>query len=610
MKKSLTSLAGALLWASVATTSAQAETCEAVDQFIAWRGGDAFNSLQSFEAIGTLETAGLAGSARQALRRDGYSYFEFKIQSYDGIEALTPNGGWEKSLSGQIDAMGEGQAAGNRRALDEAFALSLQGEGEGSASCQDAEDKDGTTFNVVRVSFEDGSWFDYFLTPGEGALGWVRSQRDNKITWTEQLDWKTVDGVRFAHHFNAIEENPDQNATFKWTSVTPNKDLPVEMFARPDTAASLLQFTDGSSTSGWIDFNFFRKRRLIMDAAINGHETTMILDSGAEATAVDKSFADSIGLKGEGELSAQGVSGTTKVSIANDVTIELGNLKATGLTVIILDLSFIGERIGHPLNVIFGEEVFNELIVDIDYPNERISFHKPESFSKEGLGSAVEIKSAQGGQKEIAVSVNGLAPALVGLDTGSFDTVTFFKPWTDANSVLDGMTTSTRLSGGVGGQSIALVGTVGSIAVGDHTLNNVPVSFSRSEEGSFNTTEIAGNMGVQIFRQFRTTFDFGASKLYLTPPESGLNPVYDRDRTGLQTTKKGRALEVTHVAKGSPAEAQGWKVGEIIIAIDAAPIGADYWNGAYRWNLSAPGTVLALRTQDGRLRKLTCRDYY
>lgn len=610
MKKSVKAMIAAAAISSMSMSTAHAESCSAVDEFINWRGGEAFRTLKSFEATGTLETAGLAGTARQAMRRDGYSYFEFSIQGYEGIEALTPEGGWEKSLSGQIDTMGDAQVAENRRTIDEAFALSLQGEGAGSVSCLPPEDKDNKSYNVIRVAFDDGSWFDYFVTPEKGALGWVRSQRDEKITWAEQLEWKVVDGVRFAHRFNAIEENPDQNAVFKWTEVIPNKELPAEMFERPETEGSLLQFTDGATSSGWIDFNFHRNRRVIIDAEVNGHATNMILDSGAEATAIDKTFADSIGLKGEGELSAGGVAGSTKVSIAKGVTIELGNLKATNLTVIIIDLAFIGERIGHPLNVIFGEEVFNELIVDIDYPGERIAFHRPEAFSTDGLGSSVEISSAQGGQKEIPVSVNGLAPALVGLDTGSGDTITFFKPWTDANNILDGMKTSTRLGGGVGGEAVALIGTVQSIEVGGYRLDNVPVSFFRTAEGSFATTEIAGNMGVQIFRQFRTTFDFGKSLLYLTPPEAGLNPVYDRDRTGIQTTKKGSGLEVTHVAKGSPAEDAGWKIGEVIVAINGSPIGADYWDDLYRWNLSPAGTVLSLRTDDGRLRNLTCADFY
>ncbi len=610
MTKCWINSAGILLSASLASNSALAESCQSIDQYIEWRGGDAFQSLQSFEAVGNLETAGMAGTARQALRRDGYSYFEFQIQSYNGIEAITPEGGWEKSLSGQIDNMGEGQAAGSRRSIDEAFALSLQSQGQGTVSCPGQEDRQGKTYNIVRVAFQDSSWFDYFLIPGSGALDWIRSQRDNKITWIEQQQWKRVNGVRFAHRLNTIEENPDQNAVYEWTGVTSDKNLPEEMFAKPAAEASLLKFVDGATSTGWIDFNFFKKRRIIMDALVNGHETNLILDSGAEATAINKAFADSIGLKGEGELSAGGVGGSAKVSIAKGVTIELGNMRATNLTVIIIDLDRIGQRIGHPLNVIFGEEVFNELIVDIDYPAERIAFHRPENFSTTGLGSALEITSAQGGQKEISVSINGLAPAPVGLDTGSGDTITLFKSWTDANSILDGLTTSTRVGGGVGGQTTALIGTVPEIEIGGYFLKDVPVSFFRADEGSFATSEIAGNMGVQIFRQFRTTFDFGKSRLYLTPPGAGLNPSFDRDRTGLQIIKKGPGLTVSHVAKESPAQAAGWKVDDVIVAIDGKPIGPDYWDELYKWNLSPEGTVLTLRTASGEVRELTCRDYY
>lgn len=609
MKTSRTAFAGLAL-ALFTVNPASAETCPAINEYMEWRGADAYRNLQSTESIGLLKTGGLEGPARQAMRRDGYSYFEFAIQAFEGITAVTPEGGWEKSLSGQVGDMGEAQTAANRRSIDDTFALSLTGQGSGQVSCQPSEEKDGKTYNVIRTTFDDGNWFDYFVTPETGALDWTRSQRDTATTWAKQSDWKQIDGIRFPHLIESIEEVPEQNATLAWHTITPNKDLPTEDFAKPIQATSLLSFADDADTTGWMDFNFHRQRRLVLNAKVNGNETTVLLDSGAEATAVDKSFADSIGLVGKGDLTARGVAGTAQVSIAEDVDIEIGNLKASGLTVIILDLAAIGERIGHPLNVIFGEEVFNELIVDIDFPNERIAFHKPESFSEEGLGSAVPISAAQGGQKDIAVTVNGNLPALVGLDTGSFDTITFFKPWTDANGVLDGIKTSTRVSGGVGGRSIGLMGTVKSIQVGSHTLDNVPVTFFRSDEGAFATTEIDGNMGVQIFRQFRTSFDFGNARLFLTAPESGLTHTYDRNRTGLQTTKKGATLEVTHVAKESPAEARNWKEGDVIIAINDEPIGSDYWQSQYRWDQCAPGTKLKLSTRDGRQKRLVCRDFY
>lgn len=163
MWKSIFYLAVAVLSSPLIATTARAESCEAADQFIAWRGGDAFRTLASFEATGSLVMQGLKGTARQVMRRDGYMYFEFSVQGYEGTEVVTPEGGWEKSISGQVGHMGEARVAANRRAIDEAFALSLIGQGHGTVSCPGRTEKDGTDYNTVRVSFEDGNWFEYFV---------------------------------------------------------------------------------------------------------------------------------------------------------------------------------------------------------------------------------------------------------------------------------------------------------------------------------------------------------------------------------------------------------------------------------------------------------------
>jgi len=495
MNKGTLSLIAGAAFATLSLTGASAESCDAVGQFIDWRGGDAFRALRSVENTGVLEVSGLSGTVRFVALRDGFSRLEYDLGALDGIEALTPNGAWERSFSGQVDKMGDAQTAGMRRTVDQIFALSLQGKGTGNVSCLESEEKETRVFNVIRVAFEDGSFFDYFVTPEDGALAWIRERRDDEVTWTQYSDWKSVSGIMFPLTEKTIEENPGDNSIVRWEKVNANTDLPPETFEKPETTGSLLRFTDGAMSSGWIEFDFFKKRRIFIDALVNGHKTPIILDSGAEATAIDRSFAEEIGLEGTGELTADGVAGSTTVTIAAGVTIEIGNLRASDLTVIIIDLAAIGRQIGRPLPVIFGEEVFNELIVDIDYPNERLAFHRPEGFSTRGLAAPVEVVSVQGGQKEIRVSVNGLPPAPVGLDTGSGDTISFFKPWTDANAILDGITTTTSLGGGVGGNVVSLKGTVSSIEVGGTLLEDVPVTFFRSDEGSFATAEIAGNMG-------------------------------------------------------------------------------------------------------------------
>ena len=118
------------------------------------------------------------------------------------------------------------------------------------------------------------------------------------------------------------------------------------------------------------------------------------------------------------------------------------------------------EAIGHKIDVIFGEEVFNELVVDVDYPGRKLAFLDRSELDAGSLGKPSAIVLSEDGQKEIMVSINGLEPAPAMLDTGSGDTITLFRKWSEANNLLDGLKTSTRLSGGVGGNAVDLVATV------------------------------------------------------------------------------------------------------------------------------------------------------
>lgn len=609
MKTRMLNIIAFLALSAFQPTTLFAEPCGAVDQYLTWRGGAAYTGIEGLELTGALRTSGLEGNAKLQMRRDGYSLLDYDLKVISGTNGLTPEGAWEKSFSGQIDEMGDESATNARRELDQVFSLSLQNVGKGNVVCLGEEKKDEKAYEVVRVQFENDESFDYFVR-SDGTLDWVRELKDKKTSWTRYSDWREVKGVRFAFLAETFKEDPGSNTEIRWQNISSTAHLSKDVFTKPEGSTKLLSFSDGASSSGWIDFNFFKQRRIFIDGLVNGIETPIILDSGAEMTVISQKFASKAGLVSTGELNAQGVAGSTTASIVNDVTIELGNLKASGLTAVVIDMQEISKGIGHPVPVVFGEEVFNELVVDVDYPNERIAFHHPDSFDPEPLREPLDIVSIKEGQKEVMVSINGLPAAPVGLDTGSRDTISIYESWGTANRITDGMKTSTHLSGGVGGMTVSLKGTVDTIQLGNITLKDVPVTFSRADKGAFTTTKIAGNMGVQIFREFRTTFDFGRDKLYLTPDPSYPQPAFDRDRSGIQTIKEDSALTVVHVCKGGPAEQEGWREGDRITEINGESIGDDYWDKVYGWASNPAGTTVMLTTIDGARKELILADYY
>ena len=90
-----------------------------------------------------------------------------------------------------------------------------------------------------------------------------------------------------------------------------------------------------------VPFELFRENRIVLNGRLTGNDTSMILDSGAGVTVVDRDYAKQIGLKKGMKITAQGVGGNQDAELVEDVTVEVGNLKLTGVSVAVIDLDAV-----------------------------------------------------------------------------------------------------------------------------------------------------------------------------------------------------------------------------------------------------------------------------
>ena len=504
---------GLILPLLLVANSSWASACKAVDQYLKWRGGDAFTQLQSLEMAGTVEGYGREATSRVALRRDHYSLQEFSLQNFTVLLGLTPDQGWSKQPYGRVKLASQAERNEGRHWLDLTLALSLQDEGKGEVRCLGKRKKGRVSYNVVRVTYDGDHWFEYYLAPRNGALSWIRRSEAGNISWERHRSWVRINGVRFARKVQV--KSDDHDLTMHWQQITPNPKLPLALFTHPRGETHFCEFSGQDHTSGWIDFDFYRQKQIFLQATVNGTQQRVLLDSAASTTVIDRRLADKLGLKGMKGVTVSGTTGTAQAEMATGVTIKVGNLTIRNHPVAIIDLSKVTSQ---EIPVILGAEVFNELVVDIDYPNERLAFHLPECFSSDHLANPIAVVPGYRGLKQVAVSVNGLEPAMLELDTGLSYGVVLFKPWTDANRLLEELQTTDSPTVGIGGSATYLSATVDSLQVGEELLTDVPVNFSRQEKGSSATDQIAGLIGTQIFKHYRTTFDLTRNLLYLTPP--------------------------------------------------------------------------------------------
>ncbi|MEZ4651904.1 MAG: retroviral-like aspartic protease family protein, partial [Candidatus Eisenbacteria bacterium] len=485
----------------------------AIEQHLGWLGGrENLDELHTLYMSGRISAAGLEGTITIQMMRPDRFHLHYELGPLRGTEVLDGEKGWRINETGQIEALGVETRAGHEWSLDSAFSLTLLGRTKRAMSLLPPEQRDGKSWNVLRVSGEQGQQNDLLLDPEYGALEWTRTIADGDTTWTHSTDWRADHGVRFPYVSKQLHDNPAGDVETEWTQFVVNAELDPSVFERPAESVRIGHIEGGAESTDWIPIERYQERWVYLRGKLNGAETDIVLDSGAGMTVVDRSFAESIGLESSGALAASGVGGTDQASVASALSVDLGGLTFEGITAAILDLSGVARRLGRPIPVIFGKEAFHEFVVDLDYPNERIAFHDPESFEYAGAGHELELISADGGHKLVMLSIDGLPETEFHLDTGSGGTVTLFPHFVEANHLLEGRTVSDTKMGGVGGDMIALTGSLERVEIAGFQLDDVPVTFFPGGEGAFDTERQQGNLGAGILSRFRTIFDYGRSR--------------------------------------------------------------------------------------------------
>lgn len=580
-----------------------------VDRHIAWRGGEAMKKLETIKREGELAAAGLTGSVSYIARKDGYSRTDFDLSVVKGATAITPRDSWTTNNSGQVTDLSENGREDEERALALEFLAPLFGQTGDGVSLLAPEEKDGATYQVIRIAYDNGDHTDLFIA-ADGALDWLRLKQDQRTVWRKLEDWRLFDGVRLPGKITETSDISDQEQIATWTSTEINAVLDERLFARPSTV-SRVEIAGGGASTGWIGFDFFREERLFVDGAVNGAPTSIILDSGADVTVIDKAFADKIGLVGEGELPVSGTGGTETVQIASGVTIVVGDLTLRDITVAILDLSGVARRaIGRDMPVILGTEVFTETIVDIDYPNRRIAFHDPSRWGYEGEGVRIPLIE-RGASRSVMMAIDGRDPVTVGFDLGQGGALTLFDAYTKEAGLLDGRKTATSYGGGVGGGVISKLARLDGVELGGFVFDDVPVRFSGGTPGAFDTTREQGNLGMGILKRFRLITDYDHDALYLEFNKEEAAKPFDHNHAGVDVALDKSGVRVTHVAAGSPAAAAGLKDGDIITRIGGKRAGADYFTtGLWRWIYAAPGANVKLTLAGGGDIAVTLAEYY
>jgi len=366
-------------------------------------------------------------------------------------------------------------------------------------------------------------------------------------------------------------------------------------------------FVPGHRSSGPLPIDLVHGTRLYVPALVNGLKTSVLLDTGAAWTVLDRRFAEALGLKPEGYRTTRGTGGTAPSQYAYGVSIDLGHLQLRNVTVLVMDLSDVERRLGIALPVIVGPEAFSTVVADLDLPQRRVTFWKRDSWRVPAGAVPIPAKPAEG-LRTIPLKIEDRPEALFLFDIGNGTTPLKLSPhyWAEQD-LLSRRRTGTVMSGAIGGERPVPVARLGKVRFARWTVTDVPAQFAPDDGSTASSRAFAGNVGMPLLGRFRLITDFAADVIWVLPGKT-VSKEFERDRSGIAFSRSPEGLTVRALA--GPALQSGLVVGDRIVAVRKPGTSWLAVNEARNWNTGRSGSIVRLRLASGKVKELTLKDYF
>lgn len=276
------------------------------------------------------------------------------------------------------------------------------------------------------------------------------------------------------------------------------------------------EFAGGRRRTDWIDLPP-RGDLLEIPGEVAGSALRVVVDSGAQFSAIDRSLAERLDLPRTVALPmlAYGVSGGPSMTYTVGLDLALPQLSLRGLRAAALDLAGLGAVTGRPFSMLLGRDALRALVLEADFPRRRLAFHDPSTFVPRPDAQAAPMR-LRAGAPMLPVQVEQATPLEVMVDTGATGALALSREAADAAGLLaPGRRVSTAHSVSLGGISLDQLVEVEQIAFAGVTVADVAVQiYAPSMRGPIPQ----GLLGVGALRRFELTLDLAGARMLLTRP--------------------------------------------------------------------------------------------
>ncbi|NND32563.1 MAG: PDZ domain-containing protein [Saprospiraceae bacterium] len=319
---------------------------------------------------------------------------------------------------------------------------------------------------------------------------------------------------------------------------------------------------------------------IIVDVKLGGMlPMRLILDTGAENTLIfDKSYVDFIGTEYEREINILGSDFSSEVTalIARRVPFSIHRIGHTHSDIFVLNenLYHLEHFIGTEINGILGSNVFNGLVMTIDYDREYIKIERPDRFKAPKNAYALPFELQNGKPYITAFSQCGYneGDSLTYLVDSGAGISTMLHTNTNPSINLPENIISGNLGSGLGGFITGFIGRMELIRIGPYEFKNLLSTFQELDTVLYQRADIKRNgiIGNQILSRFDITLNYATKTIYLVPNAS-YNEEFQVDRSGIILIASGPNLNdyfIQDLLPNSPAALAGLLAGDEILTIN------------------------------------------
>lgn len=565
------------------SATAEASLATVVHRWLDAVGGERkVRSVRTVLVRSELSEDGIAGRVEERLDRDAWR--RVTTEGARTREEICRDGSaWIKDWNGKVVEL---RGRDRRDQLTEAYieallfggkALGIMAGGEAELSGED----DAHTNTILRFTPADGVPFELFLDKISALpTKVVRKPYDDTIT-LQPGDWRTVRGRKVP--FSLRQTAGDRGATSTTTAREIAPGGAVAPIGRPADGATDYRFAAARSALG-IPFNF-ENDHIMVSGRVNGSKPLwFMLDTGAEATIVNKARMAELGVEPVGASSISGGGNSTDFAFAEVALFELGGATLLKQRNGVIDLSGLEKIYGMPMGGLLGYDFFSRFVVRVNYDAKTLDLLEPSEYVYEGSGAKVPFV-LEGGCPHVAssITVPTAAPIEADLivDAGAADTVNLASPFVKAHRLLelarktpaDGPNTMAGSEKEFFAQT-SVRGRLGGITLGTFSLKDIPSNLMVGTKGAYASGSFSGTIGEGVLHRFNTIYDYSRSAMILEPNAEFEKAFPARKTFGATLLSDGpnyTEFTITGVRKASPAEAAGLKKDDVIVAADGKP---------------------------------------